>query len=110
MKKNEVSKIDEITRSIENFAKIVNTVMDVNIEMAKELKTHKEECVSLCNRINELELSMERKREPLIRPVVRKKWTNVMSRNGEVLTPYPKKRHPLVNLYYKIRRRVNAYS
>ena len=108
MKKNEVSKIDEITRSIENLAKIVNTVMDVNIEIAKELKTHKEECVSLCNRINELELSMERKREPLVRPVVRR--ANRMSKNGEVLTPYPKKRHPLVNLYYKIRRRVNAYS
>ena len=102
MTKKEADKIHQLAKIVESLAITIDTLIDSNIHLAKELKTHQDECISLCNRVNELELDMENKPKPLVMPVIR--------RNApvEIATPYPKRPHTLSRVYNKLRRIVNA--
>ena len=59
MNKKENVVLTQLIKSVENLTEVLNTVIDNNIHIAKELQSHKDECITLCNRINELELSIE---------------------------------------------------
>lgn len=102
MTKKEAVNIKQLAEIVTNLATTIDTLIDSNIHVAQEVKLHKEECINLCNRVNEIELSLEDKRTPLVRPVVKRK------RPVEVKTPYPKKRDVLTKAYYKLKRIINA--
>ena len=104
MTEKEAVNIKQLAEIVTNLAIAIDTLIDSNIHVAKEIQIHKEECISLCNRVNEIELSLEDKKTPLVRPVVRRK------RPIEVKTPYPKKTDVLSKAYYKLKRIINASS
>jgi hypothetical protein len=108
MTKNETDKLSKLAESVKTLANILDTIIDNNVDIAKELQKHKDECISLCNRVNEVELIIEAKREPLVMPVVRRKRNGFNSKTGEVKTPYPKQKNVLEKAYYKLRRIINA--
>ena len=102
MTKKETVTLKNLAKSVQNLAEAVDTIIDNSVHIAKEIQVHKDECIKLCNRVNELELSAERKNGPIIKPVVTRK------RRMEVRNPYPRKKHPLSKVYYRLRRILNA--
>jgi|3_EtaG_2_1085321.scaffolds.fasta_scaffold00087_19 hypothetical protein len=106
MTKKEITKLivshGVLTDSVQNLAEIVNTLIDNNIDIAKEIQLVRDENITLCNKLNEVELILEKDAKPLVMPVVKRK------RRMEINTPYPKKQHPFTKVYNRLRRIINA--
>lgn len=98
MTKKEAVTLNEIAKSIETLALSISSIIDSNVSLSNELK-------SLMHRVNELELSTESIKEPLVVPVVRRK------RAFKAKPKYRKKNNsPIFQALLKIRKALNAHT
>ena len=104
MTNKQVETINNLTKSVQNLAEIVNTLIDSMVDTTSELKTLQEDYISLCNRINELELNKERK-ELTIQPFVDRRRKSIL-----VETPYPQPHGRIRKIADNLKRLVRASS
>ena len=107
MTTQETEKLNGLTHSVQNLAEIVNTLIDTMVNITEEMQLSKNEAITLCNRLNEIELDIEskfnKKTEPLIRPVVERRRRNVA-----VETPYPKPNGKIKKVVDNLKRLMDA--
>ena len=103
----EIEKLNGLASSVQNLAEIVNTLIDTMVNITEEMQLSKNEAITLCNRLNEIELDIEskfnKKTEPLVRPVVERRRRNVA-----VETPYPKPNGKIKKVVDNLKRLVDA--
>ena len=107
MTTQETEKLNGLTHSVQNLAEIVNTLIDTMVNITEEMQLSKNEAITLCNRLNEIELDIEskfnKKTEPLVRPVVERRRRNVA-----VETPYPKPNGNIKKVVDNLKRLMDA--
>ena len=107
MTTQEAEKINGLAHSVQNLAEIVNTLIDAMVNITEEMQLAKNENITLCNRLNEIELDIEskfnEKTEPLVRPVVERRRRNIT-----VETPYPKPNGKIKKVVDNLKRLVDA--
>ena len=107
MTTQEAEKINGLAHSVQNLAEIVNTLIDAMVNITEEMQLAKNENITLCNRLNEIELDIEskfnEKTEQLVKPVVERR-----RRNLAVETPYPKPNGKIKKVVDNLKRLVDA--
>lgn len=113
----EVKKLKGLAASVQNLADTMESLIDSQItaikryqELEDEFKTLQNDNIYLCNRLNEVELSLDsfkkpkkNTREPLVMPVIDRRRTNML-----IKTPYPKPNSRIRKVVSYMRRLVNA--
>ena len=59
MTKQEAEKLNGLAGSVQNLAEIVNTLIDTMVNVTEEIRLSKNENITLCNRLNEIELDID---------------------------------------------------
>ena len=113
MKKEKIVEELALAETISSLAQVVNTVIDQMVNMTKEMQTLQDSHITLCNRLNEIELNQDAlangvmkleakryKKEPLVKPYIE---------NGIcVETPYPKPISKVRKVVDNLKRLVDA--
>ena len=100
----EIEKLNGLAHSVQNLAEIVNTLIDTMVNMTKEMELIKDEHITLCNRMNEIELNQDSlTKEPLVKPVLERRRRNLL-----VETPYPKPNGKIKKVVNNLKRLVDA--
>ena len=107
MTTQEAEKLNGLASSVQNLADIVNTLIDTMVNVTEEIRLSKNENITLCNRLNEIELDIEsrfnQKTEPLVKPVIERRRRNIA-----VETPYPKPNGRIKKVVDNLKRLVDA--
>ena len=100
----EIEKLNGLAHSVQNLAEIVDTLIDTMVNMTKEMELIKDEHITLCNRMNEIELNQDSlTKEPLVKPVLERRRRNLL-----VETPYPKPNGKIKKVVNNLKRLVDA--
>ena len=92
-------KINKLADSVQGLAEITDETLNTTVELTKHIVSLQEDFITVINRLNEVELSMEGKvttKELFVSPAEDFK--------GEVETPYPGKTKPRYRRSSKIQR------
>jgi hypothetical protein len=79
-------KITQLSKTVEGLAIITDETLDTTVELTKHIISLQEDFITVINRLNEVELSIEERvttKELFVSPV--------RDFDGEIGTPYPKK-------------------
>ena len=100
----EIEKLNGLAHSVQNLAEIVDTLIDTMVNMTKEMELIKDEHITLCNRMNEIELNQDSlTKEPLVKPVLERRRRNFL-----VETPYPNPNGKIKKVVNNLKRLVDA--
>ena len=79
------NRIEELSKSVENLALITDETLDTTVELTKHIISLQEDFITVINRLNEVELSVEGK------VTTKELFVSPADFNGEIETPYPGK-------------------